>query len=194
MSQCSVHDNYFAKLQSLWTTVCGIRCQLRKSFHILAVLHSQKLKTESWKQRCRIDKCIHSLLLKCFINLLGKGQSELMSTSEQQMSLSWRRRRFDNVMVVINEERSCSFALAVPSSCCRWPAAARAAPWSECFCGDAGPRWYGALPELSRTACSLKSWQLKVVQSKKIKIKIIILYYKTILQIRVLQVLVQNNG
>lgn len=174
MSQCSVHDNYFAKLQSLWTTVCCIRCQLRKSFHILAVLHSQKLKTESWKQRCRIDKCIHSLLLKCFMYLLNKGQSELMSRSEQQMSLSWRRRRFDNVMVVINEEGSCSFCarctfFLLSMACCSQSSSmVRVFLWRRRASVVRGTAW------AEQNCLQPKKLTIESCSVKKIKIKIII--------------------
>lgn len=44
----------------------------------------------------------------------------------------------------------------LPFSCCRWPAATRPAPWSECFYGDAGPGGYEAPPVPSSSAGDLK--------------------------------------
>ena len=44
----------------------------------------------------------------------------------------------------------------VPFSCCQWPVGARAAPWSGCFCADAGRRGYGSHPESHGVAGHLK--------------------------------------
>lgn len=131
---------------------------------------------EDWvmKARCRIDKCIHSLLLKCFINLLSKGQSELMSRSEQQMSLSWRRRRFDNVMVVINKERSCSFCarctfFLLSMACCSQSSSmVRVFLWRRRASLVRGTAW------AEQNCLQPKMLTIESCSVKKIKIKIII--------------------
>lgn len=123
MRQRSVHYNYFAIMGWLRLVYCESQ--------------STQFSTQrSWRLS-------HSFtLLKCVIDLLNNGQSELMSSK------------------CFYPEAS--FASAVPSSCCWWPVAARPAPWSECFCGGAVPRWYEARPEPSRTACGLKGWQVRI--------------------------------
>lgn len=56
---------------------------------------------------------------------------------------------------ILGNTTSLPFA-TLPFSCCLWPVAAKPAPWSGCFYGDAEPLVSGAPPEPSSAARDLK--------------------------------------